>query len=173
MRDFIDILCTRLCPTLTHAQAGALLAASVPRGGAAGEEIIREGQPGLGLFFFVSGQVEVLRRTADGTEQPLVVVEAPSLLGEISLITDGPHSATVRAKTRCEFRFLSKEQFRRRLAADDLAAHRLVSSIAALLAQRLMRLSDEMVRLTGGPQGAPRTEDLVEFRGKLSADWSF
>jgi CRP-like cAMP-binding protein len=170
--DFLDTVCTVLCPTLTRPQAGALLAASEPLGVHAGEVVFHEGQPGTGLLFFVSGQVEILKRRPDGSQQPLALVNAPSMLGEVSLVTEGPHSATVRATRTCEFRFLSKEQLRRRLAADDLAAHRLVGAIALVLAHRLLRLSEEVLQLgTGLERGLP-VEELARARQRLLSEWT-
>jgi len=129
--DFLEVICTTLCPTLSRAQAGALLALTEPVGIAAGENLFREGEPGKGLFFFVAGQVEIVQQRRDGSPQSVGIIKAPSLLGEISLVMDGPHTATARAQSHCELRFLPKEQFHRRIESSDMAAHRLALAAAA------------------------------------------
>lgn len=171
--DFIEVLCTTLCPTLSRAQAGALLAATEPVGVPAGEVAFREGEVGKGLFFFVAGHVEIVQQRRDGAPQSVGVVKAPSLLGEISLIMDGPHTATARALSHCEFRFLAKEQFRRRIDAGDMAAHRLALGIAAVIARRLLRLNETLLDMAVGGAVPARVEELDRLKQKLFSEWSF
>jgi CRP/FNR family cyclic AMP-dependent transcriptional regulator len=171
--DFVEVLCTSLCPTLSRVQAGALLAATEPLGAPADEVLFREGEPGKGLFFFVAGQVEITQERRDGTLQPVGIVKAPSLLGEISLIMDGAHTATARALSHCELRFLPKERFRRRIEANDMAAYRLVLGIAILIARRLLRLNETLLDLATSGEVTPRVEDIALLKQKIFSEWSF
>ncbi len=171
--DFLEVICTAICPTLSRAQAGALLALTEPMGIPAGAILFREGEPGKGLFFFVAGQVEIVQQRRDGSPQSVGIVKAPSLLGEISLIMDGPHTATARALAHCELRFLSKEQFRRRIDSSDTAAHRLALGIAVIIARRLLRLNETLLDLVAGGAATPRIEDLAQLKQKIFSDWSF
>lgn len=170
--DFVEVLSTSLCPTLSRVQAGALLAATEPVGVPANEVLFREGEPGKGLFFFVAGQVEIIQRRRDGTPQSVGIVRAPSLLGEISLIMDGPHTATARALSHCELRFLPKEQFRRRIDGNDMAAHRLALGIAVIIARRLLRLNETVLDLAASGEVMPRVEELARLKQKLFSEWS-
>lgn len=171
--DFVDVLSTTLCPLMTRAEAGSLLAATVPVGIPAGGNVVGENEPGRGLFFFVSGKVEIIRRGRDGAPLRIGTVEAPALLGEIALVTEGRRSATVRAVTHCEFRFLAKDQFARRLEAGDLAAHKLMGAIASILARRLIRLNDILLDRAASPTQEPRTEEIDRLRKTLYTEWSF
>jgi len=56
--------------------------------------------------------------------QALAKVDAPSLLGEMSLITDRPAVATVMAVTECDYQLLTKPQFQRLIASESLAAYK-------------------------------------------------
>jgi CRP-like cAMP-binding protein len=171
--DFLEVICTTLCPTLSRVQAGALLAGTEPVGVPAGGILFREGEPGKGLFFFVAGQVEIVQQRRDGNPQSVGIVKAPSLLGEISLIMDGPHTATARALSHCELRFLPKEQFRRRIDSADMAAHRLALGIGVIIARRLLRLNETLLDLAASGEVMPRIEDLARLKQKLFSEWSF
>ncbi len=58
--------------------------------------IIRERQQGEALYIVASGEVEVLRQMEDGSEMRLALVGKGACLGEMSLLTGQPASATVR-----------------------------------------------------------------------------
>jgi CRP-like cAMP-binding protein len=61
------------------------------------ERIIVQGQEGDSLFVIVEGKVEVLLRRSDGTEVSLGTRPSGAVIGEISVLTGEPRSATVRA----------------------------------------------------------------------------
>jgi CRP-like cAMP-binding protein len=61
------------------------------------ERIIVQGQPGDSLFVVVEGAVEIVLRRSDGTEVNLGTRPHGAVLGEMSLLTGEPRSATVRA----------------------------------------------------------------------------
>ena len=58
--------------------------------------IIREGQDGQALYIVAEGEVEVLREMEGGKEMRLALVGKGACLGEMSLLTGQPASATVR-----------------------------------------------------------------------------
>jgi len=102
-----------------------------------------------GLVFLLQGGVEILKHGPDGQRQSLAKIDAPTLLGEMSLITDRPTSATVIALTECELQLLTRAQFQRLIAADSIAAYQLVMTIAGVLAERLAKLDRKIIELTG------------------------
>src|SRR5579883_2482878 len=63
----------------------------------AGEEIIREGEPGDAFYLVRTGRVAVVGRKGDGTEYTIANLGPGSPFGEQALLTDEPRSATVRA----------------------------------------------------------------------------
>ena len=65
------------------------------------------------------------------------------------MITDRPASATAIALVDCEFQLLTRAQFQRLIAADNIAAYRLVVIIAGVLAERLAKLDRKVLELTG------------------------
>lgn len=172
-QDLVQTVCTVLCKTLTPSQAEEILAATQPRAVPAGNIVFREGEEGTGLLLLLKGSVEVIKQGPNGLTQQLATVDAPSVLGEMSLVSERRHSATVRATTDCEFRVLAREDFLRLLERDNLAAHKLIGAIAEVLARRLRRMNDLTLELLGRTDAPPPVEELARFKQKLFSEWSF
>lgn len=85
---------------------------------AAGTTVIREGEPGRGLYVLLAGEADVWKR--DGDQKVLLATLRPGdLFGEISLLNDEPTTATVTTGTACTLLFLEAEVFRRLVGAID------------------------------------------------------
>ena len=95
------IVRTILCRGLTNQQTEQIVNAMVPTTVTSGNTVFREEERGQGLFVLLDGTVEVVKESGPGGAVIIATVEAPSVLGEMSLITDRAHSATVRARTNC------------------------------------------------------------------------
>lgn len=134
---------------VTSQQVEQLAQALVAQKVAAGHLLMNEGDRPSGLAFLLQGRVEILKHGPDGQRQSLAKLEAPTLLGEMSLITDRPSSATVVAVTECELQLLTRAQFQRLIAGDSIAAYKLVMTIAGVLAERLAKLDRKVLELTG------------------------
>ena len=65
-----------------------------------GEILIEQGDEGGSLFLLSEGLLEVLKTTATGLER-VAIVEPGQVVGEMSLLTGEPRSATVRAMAEC------------------------------------------------------------------------
>ena len=130
---------------LTTQQVEQLAQASVSKKVGAGQTLMNESERPSGLMFLLQGNVEIFKQGGDGQRQSLAKVAAPTLLGEMSLITDRPTSATVVAVTECDYQLLTRAQFQRLIAADSLAAYKLVVVIAGILADRLGQLDRKVL----------------------------
>lgn len=172
-QDLVETVCTVLCKSLTRAQAEELLSATIPLTVPPKGLIFREGEEGTGLYLLLKGSAEILKHNRVDAEQQIATVEAPTVLGELSLVTNSRHSATVRALTGCELRLLERERFRGLLQADNLAAHKLVRTIAEVLARRLLRMDEKVMELLATRDGPPPVEELARFKHKLFSEWSF
>jgi CRP-like cAMP-binding protein len=82
-----------------------------------GTEVIREGEPGQGLFVVLSGQLEVLAHAGTATPVSLARLATGDICGEMSLLANQPTSATVRALTRATVLYLAREYVERLTAA--------------------------------------------------------
>lgn len=93
----------------------------------AGETILREGDRTGVLFILIEGSVEVLK----GDVQVNVVADPGAVFGEMSVLLDAPHMATVR--TLAPSRFHVVDDARRFLHGDPAVTF----AVSRLLARRL------------------------------------
>jgi CRP-like cAMP-binding protein len=63
----------------------------------AGEVIVKQGSPGIGLYIVYKGHAKVTRHTDEGSDVELDMLQAGSFFGEISLLDGSERSATVTA----------------------------------------------------------------------------
>jgi small-conductance mechanosensitive channel/CRP-like cAMP-binding protein len=126
---------------LTQAQIELLAAESIERVYAAGEPVIRQGDPGASLFVIMSGRVEVTAQP-DGTPSVrLAVLEAGDYFGEMSLMTGAPRSATVAAAVETTLLEVSKEAFRHILAAQPDLVERLAAALQVRQSERAQAIA--------------------------------
>jgi CRP/FNR family transcriptional regulator, cyclic AMP receptor protein len=158
-----------LCRGLSYEQTDQILRAMVPVKAEAGLTVFREGERPQGLMVLLEGTVEILK---EGSQETLATIDAPTVLGEISLLTEGPHTATVRAKVACEFSLLTATQFHRLLRDESLAAYKVIATLAEVLARRLNRMDEKFVEVS---RKAPsvHVQELTAFKQKLFTEWSF
>ncbi len=140
---------------LSEAQTGAIAGVLRRASARAGEDILREGEPGRSLFVLTHGTVETSKQMGvvgpDGAtprRKILVRMSAPQSFGEIGLLEDSQRSATVRADTDCELLELRREDFERLVSSDVHLAYLLMRNIASSLIQRLRRTDRDMIKLT-------------------------
>jgi len=65
-----------------------------------GQVIVREGDVGLHMFVIAEGEVDVVRRTEDGTEEHLATLRPGQHFGEVAIFNHKRRTATVRARSR-------------------------------------------------------------------------
>jgi CRP-like cAMP-binding protein len=126
---------------LTQAQIERLAAESVERVYAAGEPVIRQGDPGASLFVIMSGRVEVTAQPEGAPSVRLAVLEAGDYFGEMSLMTGAPRSATVAAAVETALLEVSKEAFRHILAAQPDLVERLAAALQVRQSERAQAIA--------------------------------
>jgi CRP/FNR family transcriptional regulator, cyclic AMP receptor protein len=105
---------------------------------AAGQVLIREGQPIQHLYFLLEGQLLVsvgARDSAPGTE--IARLLPGEIVGEISYVDSRPPSASVSALADSLLWAVSRERLTRKLGRDVGFAARFYRAIALFLADRL------------------------------------
>lgn len=77
-----------------------------------GDVLIEEGTDPIGLFLVLEGELEVTKKDAEGDTLVLAYLREGEVAGEVSLVEDGPTSATVRATDRAVLLHLPRDRFR-------------------------------------------------------------
>jgi SulP family sulfate permease len=107
-----------------------------------GDIIFKEGDPGNGIYFILSGYVSVF---TGGRSHRLTTFAEGVFFGEMSLFEDLPRSATVRAEIDTELLFISKKDFQQLGVTEPLISTHILAEIAKELSNRL-RLTNAEVR---------------------------
>jgi CRP/FNR family transcriptional regulator, cyclic AMP receptor protein len=104
-----------------------------------GDILIQQGKTGMGFFIIVSGTVEVIRGL--DTPNPLIVsnLGPGEIIGELSVIDQLPHLATVRASEETECLMIEQWDFKAQLQAYPEIALQLLP----VLAKRLRDLTEK------------------------------
>jgi CRP-like cAMP-binding protein len=155
---------------LVPAERARIAAIAEPRTIPAQSPLFREGDAGDALWVLLEGSVEVVKRDGSGRHQLLATLQAPTVLGEASLLLeDGPRSASALALSDLSLLRVPGAAFRHLLELQDLAALKLSVALARVLALRLVSMND---RLIDAQQIGPRVNALAEFQKALGA-WQF
>ncbi|WP_369820038.1 cyclic nucleotide-binding domain-containing protein [Synechococcus sp. 1G10] len=110
---------------------------------ASGESIIVEGDQGDALFQLVRGRVEVIKLMDDGRPKTVAQLGVGAIFGEMSVFSDHPRSASVRAIEECVLLEVERDDLRPVLEGNP----RLVEELAQLVSERraqLISLSQEV-----------------------------
>ncbi len=112
-----------------------------------GDWLCREGEPGDGCFFIGDGEVEIIKRAANQSQAVIGRAGKHATVGQISLIDDGPRSASVRAKTRVEVLRLDRGDFEALQASGSQFAYRFQLAIARSAAAQLREANQTLMGL--------------------------
>lgn len=116
----------------------------------AGETLFLQGEMGDSAYIILSGVADVLVSSPSG-EIKVAEVDAPSLIGEISILCDVARTATVRAETPVEALRLRKDEFLKLLHDFPEVALQVVRVLADRLSRTTAELSAERSRHLPGP----------------------
>ena len=101
---------------LTDEQARAVSEAIVKRRYRKGESIVEQGKKSNALFILLTGRARVITGDGTGREVILAILHPGDYIGEMSLIDNEPHSATVRAEVQTDVLLLGRADFARCLS---------------------------------------------------------
>jgi CRP/FNR family transcriptional regulator len=83
---------------LSRRELRKLAAAAIQRTYPAGTVIVRQGEPGVGLYVLIRGRARVQQQSADGSPHQLRLLGGGEIFGELALLDNAPRSATVVAE---------------------------------------------------------------------------
>lgn len=137
-----------------------------------GAVVMEEGSQGPRMVVVLRGGAEVVKAAPDGTVHVLAAVGEGDVLGEMSLLRDGPRSATVRATRALRVFAMDHDAFSGMIEDGDPAAFKLSHRIARVLAQRVDELNHRLVDLLSRSPSEP-AEELARIRQELFTRWDF
>ena len=148
---------------------------SEPMSFEAGQRILEEGTSEGWLYVLTSGTVEVYKKVLPGRRQRLATLEAPTVIGEMGLLTEPRATASVEALTRVEAHGLERDRLLEMLDADSPAACKLVYEIGRTLAERMAATNETVAEVISRLENtdARESEDIDVFRDRLVQDWSY
>lgn len=118
---------------LTASQAEAVADAVVKRRFKRGEAIVEQGKKSDALSIILTGRARVMSTDARGREVILATMNPGDYVGEMSLIDDEPHSATVRAEIQTDVLILGRLQFARCLPENSSMAYAVMKGLVQRL----------------------------------------
>ncbi|MFM8734895.1 MAG: cyclic nucleotide-binding domain-containing protein [Pirellulales bacterium] len=130
-----------------------LASESTDRMYAAGEQVVRQGEPGTSLFVILSGRVEVTAREGDPPPVRLALLDPGDYFGEMSLMTGAPRVATVTTLEETRLLEVGKESFGAILAAQPGLVEELGRSLRLRLAERAQAIA-------GVERATPEVQDI-------------
>ena len=101
----------RLFSMLTVSQAASVADAVVKRRFKRGEPIVEQGKKSNALSILLTGRARVISTDTHGREVILATLHPGDYVGEMSLIDNEPHSASVRAEIQSDVLVLGRLQF--------------------------------------------------------------
>ena len=96
---------------LSSRQLKKLANAVVPRSFSAGDEMVKQGEKGVGIFIIISGQADAILEMDGGEKKTVNSFDSTDFFGELALLTEGPRTASVLAKTDVECVVLARWNF--------------------------------------------------------------
>ena len=164
---------------LTPAQAEVLANAVEKRRFKRGEHIVEQGKKCDALYIILAGRARVLVTDSKAREVILATLHPGDYIGEMSLIDQEPHSATVEAELQTDALVLGGAEFAQCLLENHSTVHAVMTGLVGRLrsADRkieslaLMGVYGRVANVlleSGVPHPNPEGDDLRVIRDKIS-----
>jgi CRP-like cAMP-binding protein len=118
---------------LTNDQAQGIADSVVKRRFRRGEIVVEHGKKSNALFILLTGRARVLTADSRGREVILAVLQSGDYVGEMSLIDNEPHSATVRAEVQTDMLILGRAEFARCLPENSSLSYAIMRGLVQRL----------------------------------------
>jgi CRP/FNR family transcriptional regulator, cyclic AMP receptor protein len=118
---------------LTAGQAEAVAEAVIKRRFKRGELVVEQGKKSNALFIILTGRTRVFTSDARGREVILASMQPGDYIGEMSLIDNEPHSASVRAEVQTDVLMLGRLEFARCLPENTSMAYAVMKGLVQRL----------------------------------------
>lgn len=120
---------------LTASQAETVAGAMIKRRYKRGEAIVEQGKQSNTLAIILTGRARVMATDARGREVILATLHPGDYVGEMSLIDNEPHSATVRTEIQTDALVVGRTEFARCLPENSSMAYAVMKGLVQRLRQ--------------------------------------
>lgn len=118
---------------ITASQAEAISRSVVKSRFKRGESIVEQGKKSNALSIILTGRARVMTSDSRGREVILATLHPGDYIGEMSLIDNEPHSATVRAEVQIDVLVLGREEFAKCMAENSSMAYAVMKGLVKRL----------------------------------------
>ncbi|SFM86250.1 Crp/Fnr family transcriptional regulator [Variovorax sp. OV329] len=122
-----------LFSALTGAQSASIADAIVKKRFKRAEMVVEQGKKSDALYIILTGRARVMSTDSRGREVILATLQPGDYIGEMSLIDDEPHSATVRTEVQTDVLMLDREAFSRCLPETNSMSFNILRGLVARL----------------------------------------
>lgn len=115
-----------------------------------GKILIEEGETGDELYILINGEIEIVKKTLQDEKYTVVVLDAKIggiYVGEFALIDKDSRSATVTAKTDCEYLVIKRANFLKFGDEYPEVGLHITREIARSLSTRLRKSNTDVITL--------------------------
>jgi len=151
---------------LTNDQAQSIADSVVKRRYRRGEIIVEHGRKSNSLYILLTGRARVLTSDSRGREVILAVLQPGDYVGEMSLIDNEPHSATVRAEVQTDMLILGRAEFSRCLPENSSLSYAIMRGLVNRL-RSADRQIESLALLDVYGRVARALLDMAEQQGEL------
>ena len=122
-----------LFSALTPVQSASIADAVVKTRFKRSQLIVEQGKKSNALYIILTGRARVMSADSRGREVILATLQPGDYIGEMSLIDDEPHSATVRTEVQTDVLMLGREAFSRCLPENSSMSYNIMRGLVARL----------------------------------------
>ena len=122
-----------LFAALTPTQSASIADAIVKKRFKRAEVVVEQGKKSDALYIILTGRARVMSTDSRGREVILATLHPGDYIGEMSMIDDEPHSATVRTEIQTDVLMLGREAFARCLPESSSMSYNIMRGLVARL----------------------------------------
>jgi CRP-like cAMP-binding protein len=122
-----------LFAALTPAQSASIADAIVKKRFKRAEVVVEQGKKSDALYIILTGRARVMSTDSRGREVILATLHPGDYVGEMSMIDDEPHSATVRTEIQTDVLMLDRGSFARCLPENSSMSYNIMRGLVARL----------------------------------------
>ena len=124
-----------LFAALTPSQSASIADAIVKKRFKRAEVVVEQGKKSDALYIILTGRARVMSADSRGREVILATLQPGDYIGEMSLIDNEPHSATVRAEVQTDMLTLGRAEFARCLPENSSMSYAIMKGLVQRLRQ--------------------------------------